>query len=71
MVRITFLNYGALEQMFFTTTVQEAVASFGQIFGGANILSNTGGISIVSIGEAQDTKDHGGYCKHGSLQKIA
>lgn len=61
LTRITFSNYGTLEQMFINEVENEAIESFWAIFGSVHVPRNTGGIRIVSIGKAIDTKDTGGW----------
>lgn len=61
MKRITFSNFGILEQMFFETSEKEAIELFWCIFGSAHVPRNTGGIRIMSTGDAKDTNDRGGF----------
>lgn len=61
LTRITFSNYGTLEQMFINESEQEAMESFWAIFGSIHVPRNTGGIRIIAVGEAVDTNDRGGW----------
>jgi hypothetical protein len=72
MVRITFSNYGRVNQMFFEKTEQDAVDIFWRIFGEPDPTNrNTGGIKIISIGHAVDTKDRGGFEVGSKYQEVA
>lgn len=72
MVRITFSNYGIVEQMFFEKTEKEAIEMFWTIFGGFDPATrNSGGIKMISVGHAIDTKDRGGFQVGSKYQEIA
>lgn len=66
MVRITFGNYGTVEHMFYEEGVseKEALERFGWVWGVPVVPMNSeqpGGIRLISVGQAVDTKDTGGY----------
>lgn len=71
MVRITFSNYGTLEQMFIEEPEQDAIETFWGFYGSVDVPRNTGGIRIVSIGHAVDTSDSGGYLIGHCVQQAA
>ncbi|WCF11654.1 hypothetical protein NDS46_30370 (plasmid) [Paenibacillus thiaminolyticus] len=61
LTRVTFSNYGTMEQMFFSEPEKDAIESFWRIFGSIHVPRNTGGVRIISIGKAVDIKDRGGW----------
>jgi hypothetical protein len=71
MARITFLNFGVLNQMFFEMEENEAMEEFWGIFGSDHVLRNTGGIRIVHVGQAIDSKDRGGFQIGNEMQEVA
>lgn len=61
LTRITYSNYGIIEHMFSEGSMQDFLDFFWTIFGVLGEPRNSGGIKIVSVGEAVNEQDTGGY----------
>lgn len=68
MTRITFSNYGTLEQMFIEENEKDSIETFWALFGSMDVPRNTGGIKIIAIGQALDTSDRGGWVVGASVK---
>lgn len=54
LTRITYNNFGTVEHMFFSESESDAHTLWCNIWGGSSV-------NIISVGEAVDTDDFGGF----------
>jgi len=71
MVRITFSNWGVINQMFFDVTEKEAIESFWNVYSSTPAQRNSGGIKLIHVGSATDTNDTGGFSVGSKYREVA